>query len=155
MIGVALKSGDKLGFAQWVGAATAIGGLIYHVLPGITAPDPIGALLMCIAGIAWGVCSIRGKSVTAPVFMTAGNFLRSAPIVFAVSAVAFFSVYLEPFGVLLALISGVVTLGLGYVLWYKALSGLTTTQASVCNCWRRCLPPLAVSCSLQSRCPCG
>jgi drug/metabolite transporter (DMT)-like permease len=131
MISVALKSGDKLGSAQWVGAATAVGGLIYLVLPGITAPDPIGALLMSIAGIAWGMYSIRGKGVTAPVFMTAGNFLRSAPMSLAVSAVAFFSAYLEPFGVLLALISGVVTSGLGYVLWYKALSGLTTTQASV------------------------
>ena len=130
MIGAAPKSGEKLGSAQWVGTATAIGGLIYLVLPGISAPDPIGALLMCVSGIAWGVYSIRGKNVLEPVAMTAGNFLRSAPMVLIASAVALSSVHLERSGILLALISGVVTSGLGYVLWYKVLRSLTTTQAS-------------------------
>ena len=131
MIGAALKSGEKLGPAQWVGSTTALGGLIYLVLPGISAPDPLGALLMCVSGIAWGVYSIRGKGVSAPVAMTAGNFTRSGPMAIVASAVAFSAVHLEPFGTLLALISGVVTSGLGYVLWYKALRNLTTTQASV------------------------
>jgi len=131
MIGVALKSGESLGFAQWFGLAAAIGGLTYLTLPGLSAPDPIGALLMCLAGISWGVYSIRGKGVSAPVSMTAGNFLRSAPMALIASAVAPSSARLAPVGVLLALISGVITSGLGYVLWYKALRGLTTTQASV------------------------
>lgn len=131
MIGVALRSGESIGFAQWIGLAAAIGGLTYLALPGLSAPDPMGALLMCLAGIAWGVYSIRGKGVSAPVSMTAENFLRSAPMALIASAVAFSSAHLAPFGILLALISGVITSGLGYVLWYKALRGLTTTQASV------------------------
>src|SRR5215813_2064919 len=131
MIGVALKSGESLGFAQWGGVVAAIGGLTYLALPGLSAPDPIGALLMCLAGVAWGLYSIRGKGVSAPVSMTAGNFLRSAPMALIASAVALSSAHLAPFGILLALISGVITSGLGYVLWYKALRGLTTTQASV------------------------
>lgn len=131
MIGAALKAGETLGPAQWVGSAAAIGGLSYLVLPGSSAPDPFGAILMCVAGIAWGVYSIRGKGVSAPVAMTAGNFLRSAPLAIIASAVALSSVHLELSGILLALISGVVTSGLGYVLWYKALGSLTTTQASV------------------------
>jgi len=131
MIGAALKSGERLGLEQWVGSAAAIGGLIYLVLPGISAPDPLGALLMCVSGIAWGVYSIRGKGVSAPVTMTAGNFTRSAPLAIMASAVAFSALHLEPLGILLALISGVVTSGLGYVLWYKALRSLTTTQASI------------------------
>jgi drug/metabolite transporter (DMT)-like permease len=131
MIGVALISGERLGFAQWVGLAAAIGGLTYLTLPGLSAPDPIGALLMCLAGVAWGVYSIRGKGASAPVSITAGNFLRSSPMALIASAVALSSAHLAPFGILLALISGVLTSGLGYVLWYKALRGLTTTQASV------------------------
>jgi drug/metabolite transporter (DMT)-like permease len=99
-------------------------------MPGISAPDPLGALLMCISGIAWGVYSIRGKGVSAPVVMTAGNFTRSAPMAIVASVIALSSVHLELFGVLLALVSGVITSGLGYVLWYKALRSLTTTQAS-------------------------
>lgn len=131
MLGAAVKSGETLGPVQWLGSAVAIGGLTYLVLPGISAPDPVGAMLMCVAGIAWGVYSIRGRGVSAPVAMTAGNFLRAAPLALVVGAVALSSVHLEPRGILLALISGVVTSGLGYVLWYKALRSLTTVRASV------------------------
>jgi drug/metabolite transporter (DMT)-like permease len=131
MIGAALKSGENLGPAQWGGSAAAIVGLIYLVLPGISAPDALGTLLMCVSGIAWGVYSIRGMSASAPVSMTTGNFIRSSPITIIASTVAFSAVHLDPFGILLALISGVVTSGLGYVLWYKTLLSLTTTQASV------------------------
>jgi len=131
MIGAALKSGEKLGSAQWVGSAAAIGGLACLALPALSAPAPIGALLMCVAGMAWGAYSVRGKGISAPVSMTAGNFLRSAPMALIVSAVALSSAHLTQSGILLALTSGVITSGLGYVLWYKALRGLTTTQASV------------------------
>lgn len=131
MIVAALRSGEKLGLAQWAGSITAIGGLIYLVLPGISAPDPTGALLMCASGVAWGVYSIRGKNVNAPAATTAANFLRAAPFAVLASAFAFSRIQMEPVGILLALISGVVTSGLGYVLWYKALRGLTTTQASI------------------------
>lgn len=134
MLGAALRSGEHLGFAQWLGSAAAVSGLIYLVLPGLSAPDPFGAFLMCVAGVAWGLYSLRGKRVSAPVPMTAGNFLRAASmslVAIVASAVAGASVHLKPSGILLALLSGIVTSGLGYVLWYKALRTLTTTQASV------------------------
>ena len=131
MLGAALASGERLTPAQWVGSVAAIGGLVYLVLPGISAPVPVGTLLMCVSGIAWGVYSIRGKGVSAPVAMTAGNFLRSAPFAIAASAVALSRVRLEPAGILLALASGIVTSGMGYVLWYKVLRSLTTSQASI------------------------
>jgi drug/metabolite transporter (DMT)-like permease len=131
MIGSALLSGEHLGPRQWVGSIAAIAGLIYLVSPGIAAPDPLGALLMGISGIAWGVYSIRGKGAFAPIALTAGNFARSAPLTILVSVAALAALHLEPLGVLLALLSGVVTSGLGYVLWYRTLRHLTTTQASV------------------------
>ncbi len=131
MIAAALKAGEQLRSVQWLGSAAALGGLVYLVLPGIAAPDPTGAFLMGLAGIAWGVYTIRGRGVAAPVGMTAGNFARSAPMALMTSAVALPSVHLEQSGILLALVSGVVTSGLGYVLWYRALRNLTTTQASV------------------------
>lgn len=131
MLGAALTSGEHLRPAQWVGSLAAMGGLVYLVLPGLSAPDPTGALLMCASGIAWGVYSIRGKGVSAPVTMTAGNFLRSAPFAIVASAVALSEVRLEPAGVLIALTSGIVTSGMGYVLWYRVLRSLTTFQASI------------------------
>jgi len=140
MLVAALKSGERLGAAQWFGLAWAFGGLIYLVLPGISAPDPLGAVLMITAGVSWGVYSIRGKGSAAPVLMTAGNFARSAPMAIMASAIAFSAIYLEPVGIALALISGIVTSGLGYVLWYTALRSLSTTQASVAQLLA---PPLA------------
>lgn len=131
MIGAAIKSGENLGPSQWFGSALAFGGLIYLILPGLSSPDPLGALLMCISGIAWGVYSIRGKGVSKPVVTTAGNFARSVPMTIIASGLAFSSFRLETLGILLALISGIITSGLGYVLWYKVLRSLTTTQASV------------------------
>jgi len=131
MIGAAIRSGENLGPLQWFGSALALGGLIYLMLPGLSSPDPLGALLMCISGIAWGVYSIRGKGISTPVITTAGNFTRSAPMTIIASALAFSAVRLETSGILLALISGVITSGLGYVLWYRLLRNLTTTQASV------------------------
>ncbi|MCG8584352.1 MAG: DMT family transporter [Pirellulales bacterium] len=131
MLAVAVRAKEPMGAAQWTGLAAAFGGLVYLVAPGISAPNPIGALLMCVAGIAWGVYSIRGKGAAAPVAMTAANFARAAPMAMVATVIAFASRDLQTRGVLLALVSGVITSGLGYVLWYQALRGLTTTQASI------------------------
>lgn len=131
MFAAALTAGERPGPAQWLGSGAAVVGLVYLVLPGIAAPDPIGALLMAAAGIAWGFYSIRGRGVTTPVAMTAGNFARSVPMALLATALAFPALRLEPMGVVLALLSGVVISGLGYILWYRALRHLTTARASV------------------------
>jgi drug/metabolite transporter (DMT)-like permease len=131
MMGAGLKSGERPHPVQWLGLITALSGLVYLVSPGIAAPDPLGAFLMSISGIAWGVYSVRGKGVAAPVLSTAANFTRAAPMAAIASALAFSLVHAETKGVILALVSGTLTSGLGYVLWYKALRGLTTTRASI------------------------
>jgi drug/metabolite transporter (DMT)-like permease len=131
MIGVGLKSGERPHPLQWLGLVTALGGLVYLVSPGITAPDPLGALLMAMAGIAWGVYSLRGKAESAPVLATTTNFVRAAPITAVASVITFPVAHAEPRGAILAVVSGAITSGLGYVLWYKTLRGLTTTQASI------------------------
>jgi drug/metabolite transporter (DMT)-like permease len=131
MLSAALKSGEKLTALQWAGLITAIIGLIALVLPGISAPPPIGALLMCVAGIAWGVYSIRGRNAPAPAMMTSGNFLRSVPLAVLASVIAVSSIHVDRSGILLAMTSGAVTSGMGYVLWYTVLKRLTTTQAAV------------------------
>ena len=131
MLGAGLMAGERLTPAQWAGSIAAIGGLVYLVLPGISAPDPVGALLMCVSGIAWGVYSIRGRGVSTPVAMTAASFLRASPFAIVASGVALSSRHMEPAGVLIATASGVVTSGIGYVLWYTVLRSITTAQASI------------------------
>jgi len=89
MMVAAIRSGERLSFKRWIGLGLAIGGLTYLVLPGLTAPAPVGALLMALSGIAWGVYTLRGRGSVAPLVMTAGNFTRAAPLGIGISGVSF------------------------------------------------------------------
>jgi drug/metabolite transporter (DMT)-like permease len=88
---------------------------------------------MIAAGVAWGVYTLRGRRSVAPVLTTAGNFVRSAPLAIAVSAASALGgarPVVSASGVALALASGVLASGFGYVLWYAALQYLTAVRAA-------------------------
>ena len=131
MIGVGLWRGERPLPREWLGLLVAMAGLVYLVLPGIAAPDPMGASLMLASGVGWGVYSLRGKGAPAPVAATAGNFTRTLPFAVAGLAIAWGSLHATPRGVALAVVSGSLTSGLGYVLWYLALRGLTASRAAI------------------------
>lgn len=130
MLAAALSSGARPHAVQWTGLALALGGLVYLVMPGLAAPSPVGCALMTIAGVAWGVYSLRGRGASAPLAETAGNFVRAVPIGVGVSVLAAARANVSLAGVLLAVLSGALASGLGYVAWYAALSGLTATRAA-------------------------
>jgi len=127
---VALRSGEPFSPAAWLGLLIAVAGLVYLVSPGVTAPEPIGALLMAIAGIAWGVYSLLGRKAADPTRATAWNFLLSVPLVLLTSLIFMQQFHATPFGIALAIASGVVASGIGYVIWYAALRGLAATSAA-------------------------
>jgi drug/metabolite transporter (DMT)-like permease len=132
MMGAGLLAGERPPAAEWIGWVMAVAGLGLLTTPGFLAPRPRAAVLMAIAGAAWGVYSLRGRSVlAAPRAATADNFVRALPWALAASLAAKDSFHLDPRGVLFAIISGAVTSGLGYVAWYAALPGLGTTRAAV------------------------
>lgn len=127
---VALREGEYFSYVSWVGLVLAVLGLGYLVSPGLTAPDPVGAVLMAISGVAWGIYSLLGRGAANPLQATAANFTYSVPLVLIVSLV-FINDYSSSFGGLaLAIASGAITSGCGYVIWYAALPGLTTTRAA-------------------------
>ena len=130
MIGVGLQRGERLRPWQWLGLATALGGLVGLLLPGISAPPLAGATLMIGAGVAWGVYSLRGKGRGDPLRVTAGNFLRAVAFAAALSLVMLASASVDPLGVLLALTSGAITSGVGYAVWYTVLPRLRATSAA-------------------------
>jgi drug/metabolite transporter (DMT)-like permease len=130
MILSGLRRGERPHPLQWIGLTTALIGLIYLVFPGIASPSPLGSLLMALAGIAWGLYSLRGRGVKDPVDQTTGNFIRAVPFALVVWAVGVQSVHAEPRGILLAILSGALTSGIGYVIWYTALRGLSATRAA-------------------------
>lgn len=131
MIGAARLRGDLLVPVQWIGIALAIGGLIVLLRPGLAAPSPTGALLMAVAGISWGVYSLRGREVTQPLAATSGNFARSIPLVLCLVAVCTHNRSWDGRGVLLACCSGGITSGLGYVIWYAAVRQLSAITAAI------------------------
>ena len=140
MFTAGLRSGERFTAAAWAGLALAVAGLLYLVSPGLAAPPPLGAALMAIAGFAWGIYSLRGRGAGDPVAATAGNFLRAAPLALLLSA-AYAGAFQATFsGVALAVASGALTSGLGYVVWYAALPGLSALRAASVQL---SVPPLA------------
>jgi drug/metabolite transporter (DMT)-like permease len=85
---------------------------------------------MTTAGIAWGFYTIRGRGSQNPLTDTAGNFAHSFPMILILLGFSLKSMQVSPNGVLYAALSGAIASGLGYVIWYAALRGLTTTRAA-------------------------
>lgn len=131
MILIALRSGERPHRQEWIGLVAALAGLVYLVLPGLSAPSPVGSALMTVAGIAWGLYSLRGRGAADPTLATTANFVRAVPFAAVVSAIAFRGISISSRGALLAILSGAIASGLGYVLWYMALKGLTATRAAI------------------------
>jgi drug/metabolite transporter (DMT)-like permease len=130
MFVVALRAGEYFPLPSWVGLTLAILGIVYLVSPGLTAPDPTGAVLMAIAGIAWGYYSLLGRSVADPLEATAKNFICSVPLVLMVNLYFLGTLNSTFAGIALAVASGAIASGIGYVIWYAALPGLTATHAA-------------------------
>ena len=131
MTGYGLSRGERLGGLKLVGVAIALAGLVALLLPGLAAPPLVGAILMILAGVSWGVYSLLGKTLGEPTIATAGNFLRAVPFAAALSlAMASRGATVDMTGALYAVASGAITSGLGYALWYAALPALTATSAA-------------------------
>jgi len=130
MIGWGMRHGERPRPLQVAGFLFALAGLIGLLAPGLSAPPLRGALLMMAAGLAWGIYSLRGKSARDPLATTAGNFLRAVPMAIALAACLLPSLRWDIGGLGLAIASGALTSGLGYVIWYTALPALRATTAA-------------------------
>jgi len=128
--------GERLRAIQILGLLAALTGLIILVFPGLSAPPLVGSILMLGAGVAWGVYSLRGKikgqsgSDGDAIAATAGNFIRAVPFAALVSVAMIPQARLDSLGLIYAIISGAITSGLGYVIWYAALANLNATSAA-------------------------
>lgn len=131
MIAMAIWSGDRPRPAEWIGWLAAAAGLVWLLLPGVEAPGAAGAALMALAGIAWGVYSIRGRTEGDALSSTAANFVLTLPLAVIITLVTLGEFHMTTPGLLLAVFSGAVTSGIGYVIWYAALAGLTSIQAAL------------------------
>ena len=132
MLGISLWRGERPGAIEWLGIAIAIGGLIALVLPGLAAPDPIGAVRLASAGVAWGIYTLRGRGAQRPLATTADNFVRAVPFAaLLLLAIPLAGGGVTGPGIALAIGSGAVASGLGYSLWYAALPQLAPSRAAI------------------------
>ena len=131
MILFGILKGEKSGILVWAGITLACSGMVYLVSPGVDAPSLMSAILMTISGLAWAVYSLRGKKSSNPIADTTWNFVGTLPFV-AITSLAFFAnIDITTDGVLLAIASGAIASGVGYVIWYAALPSLTWTTAAI------------------------
>lgn len=131
MIAWGLYKGERPARLEWLGLIIAFGALIWLVSPGVSAPDPFGATLMAGSGIAWGIYSLRGRHGGDPLLATRGNFVRTIPMALLLLLAFIGNLHADWFGVAMAVVSGAITSGLGYALWYRVLKGLTSTQGAI------------------------
>ena len=131
MIGWSLFFGAGPEVNEWIGFILATLGLVYLLFPGIKAPDPRGALYMGLAGVGWGAYSILGKKSQNPILDTAGNFTKGLLLLLPTLILASKYGNLSEHGIELAIISGAITSGLGYSIWYTVLPKIKSTQAAI------------------------
>lgn len=131
MIAAALWSGERPRILEWLGLIFALGGLVYLVSPKLSAPPFFNSALMAFAGVSWGFYTMRGKGSVNALADTGGNFARSVPIVILASLPFLTRIHSSARGILLAVLSGAITSGIGYAVWYAALKFHTATRAAI------------------------
>jgi drug/metabolite transporter (DMT)-like permease len=132
--------GERLHAGGALGLALALCGLVGLTWPGVSTPPLLASCSMLAAGIAWGVYSLRGRAVANPLHATAANFLRAVPLAILLSGFLWSRLNLDRTGVVIAIISGAITSGLGYVIWYAVVPELGAIRASIVQL---CVPVLA------------
>jgi drug/metabolite transporter (DMT)-like permease len=130
MISAGLFAGERIDWGIGLGWGVAVAGLVLLLLPGLSAPPTLKAMMMLCAGIFWGIYSLRGRRSIDPLCDTAGNFVRAAPGALLITALLWRHVSLDRAGVLLAVLSGAIASGLGYVAWYRILPRLSAITAA-------------------------
>lgn len=130
MLGWAIGNGDRPGVLEWAGFGVAILFLVLLLMPGLTAPDPFGAALMILAGLAWAAYTLQGRGSSAPLVDTGGNFLRCLPIALLLILPGLFAQTTSLAGWLYAIASGALASALGYAIWYSVLPALQRSTAA-------------------------
>lgn len=127
MFAGAYLSGEAVPRRRIAGAVVALTGLAVLLAPRGGAMLP--QVAMACAGVGWGIYSLAGRRQSDALVGTAWNFILALPVGIAVLAVQ--PGHWTAAGLGLAMLSGGVTSGLGYALWYAVLPQLGAARAGV------------------------
>ena len=131
MFAGALIARERVPPARWAGAALAFAGLLVLVAPGGSTAALGPAVAMAVAGFGWGIYSLAGRGADDPLLATAMNFSLALPVAVCIGFLLGFGQAADPAGLWLALLSGAITSGLGYALWYSLVPKLGAARAGV------------------------
>ncbi|MDE7370421.1 MAG: DMT family transporter [Desulfovibrio sp.] len=135
MIGWGMYCGLRPGRRQLAGLALAFAGLALLLVPGLSSPPLMNALLISLAGLSWGAYTMAGRAVVDPGLATAGNFLRASLPAAGVLLLSLMNegaprTALEEQALLCAIASGAGASALGYTVWYVVQPRLSIMGAS-------------------------
>ncbi len=128
---IVVAQGARPALRRWLGAGVAMVGLVWLLWPegrGF-AGAPVDMALMSGAGICWGIYTLLGRGQGDPVAVNAANFALCLPLVLPLLVLA--QGGLGPIALMLALVSGGVTSGLGYAIWYQVVARIDATTAGI------------------------
>ncbi len=131
LLAVSLFAGKRLIILEWLGVLLSFLGLIYLLLPTWGTPSFLGFILMALSGLAWGLYTVAGQGSKNALLETTKNFIWSVPLLVVLSLFSFQPNLWTTVGVFLAILSGALTSGIGYAIWYSVLPQLSTSQAGV------------------------
>ena len=135
MFAAGLWSREAIPARRWIGAAAALTGLAVLSLPLEGTGTAIGIVSMLFAALGWGGYSLLGRGSKDPLPETAAAFLIAVPLVWLPVLVQPVApegpLPITALGYGLAILSGAVTSGLGYALWYRVLPNLAASTAAL------------------------
>lgn len=129
ILGIGVLRGMRMTMREIAGALLAFAGLVYLFWPGVAAPAPLPAATMAIAGLAWVGYTLTGRNLGEPAAQTAWNFVIAA--LFGLLMLGLADGRITWLGGVYAVLSGVVTSGLGYAVWYTVAPRLSLVTVAV------------------------
>ena len=131
LLAINRMKGNRLNGGEWLGLIMSFSGFALLVVPQIAKPSWVGLVLMIVAGIAWAFYTLAGKGSKTPIINTAQNFVLSIPFALIIYIAFIQTSQWNSIGLTLAIVSGSLASGVGYVLWYTALKHLSISIAAV------------------------
>ena len=127
----ALLLKENISILRLIGVFLSLIGLYILSDPRFGDNSLFGIILMFLAAFSWGIYSILGHGQNNPLSNTAVNFVLALLLIIPIALFIPDQTNTSPYGILLAIISGSITSGLGYTLWYWILPKINITSASI------------------------
>ncbi|MGR5231054.1 DMT family transporter [Vibrio rotiferianus] len=123
--------GQQFKQLELIGIVISLFGFAWLMLPSATRPDTWSAVLMVVSGICWAGFTALGKQAPTPSSGITWGFISASVVALLLSPLLLGSASLTNKGITLAIASGTVASGLGYILWYQVMKKLSLLQAAV------------------------